>query len=64
MFCENILPHLIYFLLGKPSTNHIINNHINCFFIKHNEIEKDKRSEKINKNFDQGNVLQQNILFI
>ncbi|VVC40821.1 Hypothetical protein CINCED_3A017263 [Cinara cedri] len=63
MFCENILPHLIYFLLGKPSTRTIINKHINCFFIKHNEIEKEKRSKKISSNVCHASDLCENIYF-
>lgn len=59
MFCEHILPYLIYFLLDKPLTRPIIDKHFNCFFIKHNEIEKKMRSWKINANSYQGNIVIQ-----
>lgn len=57
MFCENILPHLIYFLLiYKPLTAPVLNKHINCFFIKHHEIKIENLSEKMNTNLLQGNI--------
>jgi len=57
MFCENILPYLIYFLIVyKPLTTPVLNKHLNCFFIKHHEIKIENRFEKINTNFHQGNI--------
>lgn len=52
MFCENILPHLVYFLLEyKPLTRPIFNKHLNSFFLKHYKM----KNEKINRNIHQGN---------
>lgn len=53
MFCEQILPHIIYFLLVyKPPTRSVIYKYLNCFFFEHYEMKR-KTSEKIN-NFFQG----------
>ncbi|XP_060874698.1 serine-protein kinase ATM isoform X2 [Metopolophium dirhodum] len=50
VFCENILPHLVYFLLEyKPLTRPVLNKHLNKFFLKHYTM----RSEKINRNIHQ-----------
>lgn len=55
MFCENILPHLIYFLLVyKPLTRPILNKYLNCFFNKHYEIKRENTFEKTNTNAFQG----------
>lgn len=63
VFCENILPHLVYFLLEyKPLTRPILNKHLNCFFFKHYKIKTEKPSEKINRNFHQVyGVIENNI---
>jgi len=58
VFCENILPNLIYFLLVyKPQyTVDILNKHLNCFFIKHHEMKIENVAEKTNTSFSQGNI--------
>jgi len=57
MFCENILPHLVYFLLEyKPFTRPILNKHLNFFFLKHYKMKTEKTSENINGNSYQGNI--------
>ncbi|XP_029344827.1 serine-protein kinase ATM [Acyrthosiphon pisum] len=59
VFCENILPHLVYFLLEyKPLTRPILNKHLNRFFLEHYKM----RSEKINRNIHQAyDAIENNI---
>lgn len=55
IFCENILPHLIYFLIANnPMTRNILSKHLNCFFTKHYELITHKNVEKMNINALQG----------
>lgn len=58
VFCEYILPHLIYYLLVyEPLTRPILNKHLNEFFIKHYEMNRENTCKKINTNNFQGNKL-------
>ncbi|KAE9539511.1 hypothetical protein AGLY_004763 [Aphis glycines] len=65
LFCENILPHLVYFLLEyKSLTRPILNKHLNRFFLKHykTKTEMEKTTEKIKTIFHQvNNAIENNI---
>ncbi|XP_026809071.1 serine-protein kinase ATM isoform X1 [Rhopalosiphum maidis] len=64
LFCEKILPHLVYFLLEYiPPTRPILNKHLNWFFLKHYKTKMEMVStEKIKTNFHQvNNSIENNI---